>query len=64
MLAVLALVLASGARAGMIPEPVFDAVHGRVVGWTASTSGYWFAVYVDRRGGDWCGLGYPKFRLP
>ena len=63
LLTVLALVLASSVRAGTIPEPVFDAVHGRVVGWAHSTSGYWFAVYVDRKGSDWCGLAGASWRV-
>jgi hypothetical protein len=60
---VIALVLASSVRAGTVPEPVFDAVHGRIVGWARSTSGYWFAVYVDRKGGDWCGLLGASWRI-
>jgi hypothetical protein len=63
LLAVIALVLASSVRAGTVPEPVFDAVHGRIVGWAQSPSGYWFAVYVDRKGGDWCGLGGASWRM-
>ena len=61
--AVVALVLSPSVRAGTIPQPVFDAVHGRVSGWAASTGGYSVAVYVDRRGGDWCGLPGASWRI-
>jgi len=61
--AVLALVLVAGVRAGTVPEPVFEAVHGRVAGWAHTTNGYWFAVYVDRKGSDWCGLSGASWRM-
>jgi len=61
--ALLALVLAGSVRAGTIPEPVFDSVHGRIAGWAESAGGYWFAVYVDRKGGDWCGLTGASWRM-
>jgi len=43
------------ARADTVPEPVSFGIHGRVMGWAQSKPD-WFAVYVDRTGGDWCGL--------
>jgi hypothetical protein len=61
--AVLALVVAAGVRAETIPQPVFDAVHGRVAGWAHGTSGNWFVVYVDRKGNDWCGLSGASWRM-
>jgi hypothetical protein len=61
-LALLTLVVAGGARAGTIPDPVFEAVHGRVVGW-AKTGPDWFAVYVDRKGGGFCGLEGAAWRM-
>lgn len=63
MPAVLALVLVAGVRAGTIPQPVFDAVHGRVAGWAHAANGYWFVVYVDRKGRDWCGLSGASWRM-
>lgn len=47
---------------GTIPFPLFEAVHGRVIGW-AKTGHDWFAVYVDKVGGDWCGLGHASWRI-
>lgn len=61
--ALLALVFAAGVRAGTIPPSVFDSVHGRIAGWAHSTRGYWFAVYVDRKGSDWCGLAGASWRI-
>jgi hypothetical protein len=62
-----AVVLASSALAGTvwagtIPLPVFEAVHGRVVGWARSGSD-WFVVYVDRAGGDFCALRGASWRM-
>lgn len=51
----LALSCAGAPSAATLPEPVFSAVHGRVVGWARSGRD-WFAVYLDRAGGGWCGL--------
>jgi hypothetical protein len=57
--ALVAVVLGLGALAtagaATVPVPVVSAVHGRVMGWARTPPG-WFAVYVDRSGGDWCGL--------
>lgn len=50
------------AVAATVPYDVVSAVHGRVVGW-AKTGGDWFVVYVDRRGGDWCGLKGASWRM-
>lgn len=61
-LALLLLALAGGAAAATVPPPVVEAVHGRVVGWAKSGSD-WFAVYVDRKGGDWCGLEGASWRM-
>jgi len=61
--AVLALVLAASVLAGTIPQSVFDSVHGRTAGWAQSAGGYWFAVYVDRKGRDWCGLSGASWRM-
>jgi hypothetical protein len=52
---------APGAQ-GTIPFPLFESVHGRVIGW-AKTGPDWFAVYVDKVGGDWCGLGHASWRI-
>src|SRR5439155_20237287 len=64
MLAVAAglLALAGAAGAATVPAPVAEAVHGRVFGWARSGTG-WFAVYVDRRGGDWCALRGASWRM-
>jgi hypothetical protein len=62
-IALLAAALAVGvASAATIPYPVFDAVHGRVVGWVKSGSD-WFVVYVDRKGGDGCALRGASWRM-
>lgn len=50
------------AAAATVPYPVFAAVPGRVVGW-AMTGGDWFVVYLDRKGGDWCGLRGASWRM-
>lgn len=50
------------ARAATLPQPVFNAIHGRVAGWASTPSG-WFVVYVDRSGSDWCGLGGASWRI-
>jgi hypothetical protein len=60
VLSLIALACATAAVAATIPEPVFEAVHGRVVGW-ARTGSDWFAVYIDRRGDDWCGLRHTSW---
>jgi hypothetical protein len=62
LVAVVALALASGVRAGTIPDPVFSAVHGRVVGW-ARSGNEWFGIYVDRKGSGWCGLDGAAWRM-
>ena len=46
---------AAGTPAATLPDPVLQAVHGRVVGWARTGPG-WVAVYLDRTGGGWCGL--------
>jgi hypothetical protein len=56
------LAAAAVAAAGTVPPAVAFAVHGRVFGWAQSGS-TWFAVYVDRRGGDWCGLSGASWRM-
>jgi hypothetical protein len=50
------------ASSATVPPPVVAAVHGRVVGW-AKTKRDWFVVYVDRKGGDWCGLAHASWRM-
>jgi hypothetical protein len=45
----------ASASADTLPQPVANAVHGRVIGWTR-TAPDWFAVYVQGKGRDWCGL--------
>jgi hypothetical protein len=62
LLALLVVTLAGAATAATVPPPVVDAVHGRVVGWGRSGSD-WFAVYVDRKGGGWCGLEGASWRM-
>lgn len=47
---------------GTIPYPVFETVHGQVVGW-AKTGHDWFAVYVNKLGDGWCGLGHDSWRI-
>lgn len=67
-LALLALVgvaclLGAGATtAATVPGDVVNAVHGRIVGWARSGSD-WFVVYLDRSGGDWCGLRGASWRI-
>jgi hypothetical protein len=48
--------------AATIPDAVVNAVHGRVVGWARSESD-WFVVYLDRGGGDWCGMRGASWRI-
>jgi hypothetical protein len=63
LLAVLLAAVAAGvSAAGTVPGPVFQTVHGRVVGWAKAGSA-WFAVYVDRRGTGWCGLDGASWRM-
>jgi hypothetical protein len=62
VLALLVLALAGNAAAATVPPPVVEAVHGRVVGWV-KTGSDWFAVYVDRKGGGWCGLEGASWRM-
>jgi hypothetical protein len=57
-----ASVAVGAASAATVPYDVFAAVHGRVVGW-AKTGSDWFVVYVDRNGGDWCGLRGASWRM-
>ena len=52
----------SVAKQWTVPDDVVNAVHGRVVGWARSGSA-WFAVYLDRRGGDWCGMRGAFWRI-
>jgi hypothetical protein len=54
--------IAAAAGADTLPYPVVAAVHGRVVGWARSAPD-WFVVYVDRKGGDWCGLRGASWRM-
>ena len=62
LLALLVIALSGAASAATVPAPVVEAVHGRVVGW-AKTGGAWFVVYVDRKGGGWCGLEGASWRM-
>lgn len=48
--------------AATIPGDVVDAIHGRVVGWGRSGSD-WLVVYLDRSGGDWCGMRGASWRI-
>jgi hypothetical protein len=59
---VASLAVAGAAAAATVPSPVAEAVHGRIFGWARSGSA-WFAVYVDRRGGDWCALRGASWRM-
>jgi hypothetical protein len=59
---VVAVAMCGTSSAATVPSPVADAVHGRVLGWARSPTG-WFVVYVDRRGGDWCGLRGGSWRI-
>ncbi len=56
------LALSGTVAASTVPQPVIDAVHGRVVGWARSATA-WFVVYLDHRGGDWCGLRGASWRM-
>ena len=56
-----ALCVGSSAAA-TVPTDVVNAIHGRVVGWARSSSD-WFVVYLDRRGGDWCGMRGASWRI-
>ncbi|MGZ4415053.1 MAG: hypothetical protein ACXVRZ_11885 [Gaiellaceae bacterium] len=62
--AVLALTLVWAGVGGstVVPPPVLESVHGRVVGWARSAPD-WFVVYVDRKGRDWCGLRGASWRM-
>jgi hypothetical protein len=60
--ALVALALIGPAGSATIPFPIFAAVHGRVVGWARSDRD-WFVVYVDRKGGGWCGLEGASWRM-
>jgi hypothetical protein len=51
-----ALAFVGSAGAVTVPQPVFDAVHGRIAGWVPTGSDSWFVVYVDHAGSG-CGLG-------
>jgi hypothetical protein len=56
-------VLSAGVSgAATVPAAVQDAVHGRVAGWAATPGGF-VAVYLDRAGGDWCGLEGADWRV-
>jgi hypothetical protein len=57
-----ASVAVAAASAANVPDEVFASVHGRVVGW-AKTGSDWFVVYVDHKGGDWCGLRGASWRM-
>jgi hypothetical protein len=59
---VASLALVGLAGAATIPQPVLDAVHGRVAGWARSSSD-WFVVYLDRKGSGWCGLNGASWRM-
>jgi hypothetical protein len=48
--------------ASTVPQPVIEAVHGRVVGW-ASSAPEWFVVYLDHSGGDRCDLQGASWRM-
>lgn len=59
----IACLLTAGAGSGAtIPNDVVNAIHGRVVGWARGGSD-WFVVYLDRRGGDWCGMRGASWRI-
>ena len=62
LLALLVVAVSGAAAAATVPAPVVEAVHGRVVGW-AKTGSDWFVVYVDRKGGGWCGLERASWRM-
>jgi hypothetical protein len=63
-------VVVSLGRAAIVPVPVVDAVHGRLVGW-ANGGSDWFVVYLSGNGRGWCGFdgaawhtGLVERRLP
>jgi hypothetical protein len=58
----LALALAGVGGSTVVPGPVLESVHGRVVGWARSAPD-WFVVYVDREGRDWCELRGASWRM-
>ncbi len=62
--AVVAVTLALAGIGGstVVPPPVLESVHGRVVGWARSAPD-WFVIYVDRKGRDWCGLRGASWRM-
>jgi hypothetical protein len=63
LVAMLGCLLAVGVSpAATIPGDVVNAVHGRVVGWARNGSD-WFVVYLDRTGGDWCGMKGASWRI-
>jgi hypothetical protein len=62
LLALILLGLSGAAAAATVPSPVVEAVDGRAVGW-AKTASDWFVVYLDRKGGDWCGLKGASWRM-
>lgn len=62
LVALLLTAVAGGASAATVPSPLVEAVHGHVVGW-ARTGSDWFVVYIDRSGGDLCGLGGTSWRM-
>jgi len=58
----LAAALAGVAFAGSVPYPVYNAVHGRVVGWQPLGRGFAVA-YLTGRPAGWCGLDGGSWRL-
>src|ERR671936_2799529 len=62
LLALLLVAISGAATAAIVPAPVVEAVHGRVVGW-AKTGSDWFVVYVDHKGRGWCGLEGASWRM-
>ena len=63
LVAAIGCLLAVGSSAAAtVPDDVVNAVHGRVVGWARSSSD-WFVVYLDRSGGDWCGMRGASWRI-
>lgn len=64
LVAAIGCLLGIGASAGAatVPDDVLNAVHGRVAGW-ARTGSDWFVVYLDRNGGDWCGMRGASWRI-
>ena len=53
---------AGGASGATLPPQVANAVHGRVIGWAQSAPD-WIAVYVEGKGGGWCGLAGDSWRI-